>query len=110
MTSRIRGISTAELIGLKNEIEAGNCLLMDVRERHESESEHIPLSVLMPISEVDRRWKELDPSRRIVLYCRSGSRSARVAQFLASKGFSDIGILEGGLNRWERDHGPVERK
>jgi rhodanese-related sulfurtransferase len=106
----IRAISTEELLGLKNDIDAGDCLLMDVRERHEFESEHIPLSVLMPISEVDKRWQELDPSKRIVLYCRSGRRSARVAEFLASKGFSDIAVLEGGLNRWDRDHGPMERK
>ena len=54
-------IGPEELRGLMKEIEEGNCLLLDVRERQEFESEHIPLSILMPISEIDHRWQELDP-------------------------------------------------
>lgn len=110
MSEEYRRISTEELRGLRGEIEDGGCLLLDVRERHEFESEHIPLAVLMPVSEMDRRWQELDPSMKLVLYCRSGTRSARAADLLAHKGFKDISILEGGLNRWSREHGPMERK
>lgn len=64
----------------------------------------------MPTSEIDRRWQELDPSMRLVLYCRSGNRSARAADLLVSRGFKDISILEGGLNRWRMEHGPMERR
>lgn len=103
-------IGPEELRGLMKEIEEGNCLLLDVRERQEFESEHIPLSILMPISEIERRWQELDPSMRIVLYCASGRRSMRVADFLAKAGFKDISILEGGLKRWSREDGTLERR
>ena len=110
MSQTYARIGTEDLRRLKEAIEDGGCLLLDVRERHEFETEHIPLAILMPISEMDRRWQELDPLMKLVLYCRSGNRSARVANMLASKGFKDISILEGGLNRWSRDHGPLERK
>lgn len=110
LSEEYRRIGTEELRELKKDIEDGGCLLLDVRERHEFESGHIPLAILMPISEMERRRQELDPSMKIVLYCRSGKRSARVADLLAQKGFKDISILEGGLNRWSDDHGPMERK
>jgi len=45
-----------------------NAILLDVREPREYEEEHIPGSVLMPMSSLPDRMKELDPSRTIITY------------------------------------------
>ncbi|NLI74625.1 MAG: rhodanese-like domain-containing protein [Euryarchaeota archaeon] len=103
-------ISVKDLLVLENKIEEGDYILLDVRERREFESEHIPLATLMSISELDKRWRELDPEKNLVLYCRSGVRSRRAANLLASKGFKNISILDGGLNHWRIERGSMEKR
>ena len=45
---------------------------------------------------------ELDPDRDLVVYCRSGYRSAIAVQQLASVGFDRAINLRGGINEWAR--------
>jgi len=45
-----------------------SAILLDVREPREYEEEHIPGAVLMPMSSLPDKMKELDPSRTIVTY------------------------------------------
>jgi len=45
-----------------------NAILLDVREPREYEEEHIPGAVLMPMSSLPDKMKELDPSKTIVAY------------------------------------------
>ena len=48
--------------------ENNNAILLDVREPKEYEEEHLPGAVLMPMSGIPDKMKELDPSRTIVTY------------------------------------------
>ena len=50
---------------------------------------------------------ELDPTRRTVLYCASGGRSALAARSLASLGYDDVAHLDGGFKAWVAAGGPV---
>lgn len=45
-----------------------DAILLDVREPREYEEEHLPGAVLMPMSDIPDKMKELDPSRTIVTY------------------------------------------
>jgi adenylyltransferase/sulfurtransferase len=42
----------------------------------------------------------------MVLFCKSGSRSARAVELLASAGFKKMKHLRGGINAWARDVDP----
>jgi len=55
------------------------------------------------------RFNELDPTECIVVYCRSGSRSASVVRFLAGQGFGNVLNLEGGILAWRKDVDPSLR-
>jgi|SRR5688572_5082858 len=44
---------------------------------------------------------ELDPSRRVILYCASGGRSALAADVLKSMGYTNVAHLDGGLRAWQ---------
>jgi rhodanese-related sulfurtransferase len=44
----------------------------------------------------------LDPSRRTILFCASGGRSALAAETLQRMGYTDVGHLDGGFNAWRR--------
>lgn len=59
--------------------------IVDVRQPEEYESGHIPGARLIPLPELETRSEELRQlsGRDIVVYCRSGGRSARAAQFAA---------------------------
>lgn len=50
---------------------------------------------------------ELDPSRRTILYCASGGRSALGAVALAELGYADVAHLDGGMNAWLAGGHPV---
>jgi adenylyltransferase/sulfurtransferase len=94
-------ISTRELkqlIDWKADID-----LIDVRELEEWKVDHIDGARLIPLGTIDTQKSSLDPSRRIVLYCKSGQRSATAARILRTAGFSHVSSLTGGLVSWRRD-------
>ncbi len=84
-------------------------LLIDVREPHEARICRIPGAVLMPLGELPRRVAELDSTRRIVVHCRSGQRSARAVSFLRGAGF-EAWNLKGGILDWIDQVDPTQPK
>lgn len=71
--------------------------LVDVREPSEVAGGTLPGAVNIPLGELADRLDELDRSRRVVLLCRSGARSANAAALLAGAGFPDVVNLVGGM-------------
>lgn len=46
---------------------------------------------------------EFDPTRRTILYCASGGRSALGATALTSLGYTDVAHLDGGVKAWRSE-------
>lgn len=74
--------------------------LIDVREPNEFDSGHILGARNIPMSQIRMRLKEIRPDKPVYLYCQSGMRSARAAQFLYRKGYKDLSQLQGGFKKW----------
>jgi rhodanese-related sulfurtransferase len=74
--------------------------LIDVREPNEFESGHILGARNIPMSQMKMRMKEIRPDLPVYLYCQSGMRSGRAAQFLYRKGYKDLTQLHGGFKGW----------
>jgi adenylyltransferase/sulfurtransferase len=86
---------------LKARFDAGDRpVLLDVRERWEFELARIEGSKLVPMSELERRFSELDPEAETVVICHHGTRSAYVTQALDRAGFARVLNLEGGLDAY----------
>jgi rhodanese-related sulfurtransferase/glyoxylase-like metal-dependent hydrolase (beta-lactamase superfamily II) len=85
---------------------ADGAFLLDVREPDEWEAGHAPAAVHIPMKEVQARQGELPKDRRIVAVCRSGGRSAAVAEALNAWGFDAVN-LAGGLQAWEASGLPL---
>jgi sulfur-carrier protein adenylyltransferase/sulfurtransferase len=86
---------------LKARMDEGRALvILDVREPSEAAICRIPGSRLIPLGELPRRLDELDPAAEIVVYCKSGTRSARAVVLLREKGFSRAANLTGGILNW----------
>ncbi len=97
---------------LKGRLDAGEELvLLDVRETFEREIADLPEhgQRRIPVAEVGERFDELDPTECIVVYCRSGSRSAAVVRFLEGRGFGRVLNLKGGILAWRAEIDPTLR-
>jgi sulfur-carrier protein adenylyltransferase/sulfurtransferase len=91
----------------RQEIERDGALLVDVREPHEWDEAHLAGAKLVPMATVGDRIAELAPdhSRRVILLCRVGNRSARAADTLGAElGYENVASIAGGIEAW-RDAG-----
>lgn len=80
-------------------VERG-ALLVDVRSPAEFAAGHLPGALNIPVHEIEGREAELAPrDRPLVLYCRSGNRSARAAAALEKAGHTSVHNL-GAMSRW----------
>ena len=74
--------------------------IVDVREPHEWDICHLPKAHLIPEGDLPARMHELDSADEIVLYCRTGVRSARALKLLREAGFRKLKNLVGGIHEW----------
>lgn len=84
----------------------GNTTLLDVREPHEWEIVHLPGATLIPRGELPNHLSELSQTDEILVYCRSGARSAQAVQFLRQMGFKKARNVKGGVLAWAHEVDP----
>lgn len=82
--------------------------LIDVRETDEYASGHLAGAINIPLSELQDRYGEITTEKPIVLVCARGGRSARAAEFIATKGYTSLYNLDGGTLGWIEEGYPVE--
>ncbi len=74
-------------------------VLLDVRSPAEHAEVSIPGSLLIPLEQLPLRMSELPKDKKIVVYCRSGNRSAMATYILRSRGFEAYNMM-GGIINW----------
>jgi molybdopterin/thiamine biosynthesis adenylyltransferase/rhodanese-related sulfurtransferase len=104
------GIPQMTVKELKRRIDANeDFMLLDVREPYEYQIAQIG-GTLIPQNDVPQRLSEIDRSRDIVVHCRSGARSQRVAEFLKQSGYPRVANLAGGILAWSDEIDPKVQK
>jgi rhodanese-related sulfurtransferase len=92
------------------EIRRGQAVLVDLREPNEcAQTGTIAGAIQAPRGMLEfyadpscpYHRAELQPDRRVILYCASGGRSALAADVLASMGYVSVAHLDGGLKAWQ---------
>ncbi len=81
--------------------------LLDVREPVEREIATLANTHEIPLADLEHRLGELSKDEEIVVYCRSGVRSAQAAQLLRAAGFRQVRNLIGGIRAWTDDVDPT---
>ena len=104
-------ISVKELKSRLDHKEANNdnFLLLDVREPYEFQIAQIG-GKLIPQNDVPNRLGELNPAQEILVHCRSGARSQKIAELLKANGFEKVSNVAGGILAWSDEIDPTVQK
>jgi len=82
---------------LKNHVRV---VLVDVRRADEFAAGHIEGAALMPLDTLASTYAQLPKDAKLVIYCRSGHRSAKAVSFLLEHGYDRAVSLHGGYLAW----------
>ncbi len=77
--------------------------MIDVREAFEYEIAKVEGVPLLPMSELQSRFTELDPNTQYYLLCKVGARSHSAMEFLREQGFKYVKNVKGGINAWSAE-------
>ncbi|WP_109486346.1 molybdopterin-synthase adenylyltransferase MoeB [Occallatibacter savannae] len=104
------GIPQLTVKELKRRRDAGESVyLLDVREPYEYQIAQIG-GTLIPQNDVPNRLSEIPKDREIIVQCRSGARSQKIAEFLKQSGYPQVVNLAGGILAWSDEIDPKVQK
>jgi rhodanese-related sulfurtransferase len=92
---------------LKSWLDAGEALVVDVRELREYESGHIEGSTLIPLNSLHPGALPDPKGRKLVMLCRVGNRSMFACMKLNGAVSAEIYNLDGGIRGWTMEGFPV---
>ncbi len=93
---------------LRGWIEAGEAVVVDVREPHEYAMAHIEGTALIPLSAFDLAAIPAHDGKKLVIHCASGVRCGMASQQLLASGYTgQIHRLAGGIEAWYHAGGPI---
>ncbi len=76
-------------------------ILLDVRTKEEFEKGRISNAINIPVDEIRERMNELDPKKKIFIYCLAGLRGYLAQRILKQNGFNNVLNLSGGYQLWD---------
>lgn len=109
-------IDNLDVDAVEQELGTGDVILVDIREADELEANgRIPGAVHLPRGMIEfyadptspYHREPLDPSKRVILHCASGGRSALAAATLRRMGYERVAHLDGGFKAWKEAGKPV---
>jgi adenylyltransferase/sulfurtransferase len=104
------GIAQLTVKELKRRIDLGEALfILDVREPSEYQIANIG-ATLIPLNDVPKRLAEIPRDREIIVHCKAGVRSQRVAEYLSKAGYAQVTNLTGGILAWAEEIDPKMQK
>jgi molybdopterin/thiamine biosynthesis adenylyltransferase/rhodanese-related sulfurtransferase len=112
------GIPQISVKELKSRLDAkaegkDDFLLLDVREPYEFQIAQLTGTFggkLIPQNDVPNRLAELNPAQEVLVHCRSGARSQRIAELLKANGFVNVSNVAGGILAWSDEIDPKIQK
>ena len=104
----VEQVSTMALAAM---LDKDDVILVDINLDEDAHKFHIdhPKRVHIPLDELNVSVEQLPRDKRIVVICLKGKRSSTAVKYLIGQGFTDVVMVEGGMQKWVLDGRPVKR-
>jgi len=111
LSRRMQKFNTLDPAEVARKAGRDGVALIDVREDNEWKAGHIKGARHIPLGKLESKLGEIksESPDEVVLYCRSGNRSATAANILVKGGFENVSHLGGGIIAWEGQNYPVAK-
>lgn len=97
-----QAVPLIEPVALKAMISTGvHFMLVDVRQPDEFAAGHIEGAILLPLDMLEANLGRIPKNVKLVVYCRSGHRSAKAVSILMAHGYDRAVSLNGGFLAWQ---------
>lgn len=109
LTRKYKQLNTNQAVQLLNQ---EGSFVLDVREDNEVRGGKIKGARHIPLGQLKSRASELEQAKEkpVLVYCRSGNRSAHACSMLTKMGFQNVSNLAGGITAWESANLPLSKR
>ena len=84
-------------------------IILDVREEKERTTGFISNDINISMSQVKNKMDSIDKDKKILVYCKSGTRSDQISGLLSKNDFKNVYSLKGGFNAWLKAELPIQK-
>ncbi len=106
---QVEGVEVVDVVAYEKLLKQPEVQLIDVRTPDEFSEGHLEnaKNINVMADDFDAQVAALDKTKPVMVYCRSGARSARASERLKELGFTSITDLDGGITNWNSDNKPT---
>ena len=108
-SEKYRKYQVVDTNGAVSLMDDDELIIIDVREEKERKAGSLSNDLNIPMGQVKAKMDSLDKSKNILVYCKSGTRSDRIADILSKNDFQKVSSLKGGFNAWLKADLPIQR-
>ena len=108
-SEKYRKYQVVDTNGAVSLMDDDELIIIDVREEKERKAGFLSDDLNIPMGQVKAKMDSLDNSKNILVYCKSGTRSDRIADILSKNDFQKVSSLKGGFNAWLKADLPIQR-
>ena len=108
-SEKYRKYQVVDTNGAVSLMDDDKLIILDVREEKERSVGFLTNDLNIPMGQVKAKMDSLDKSKNILVYCKSGTRSDRIADILSKNDFQKVSSLKGGFNAWLKADLPIQR-
>ena len=106
---QVEGVQVVDIATYEKQLKQPEVQLIDVRTPEEFSQGHLEnaKNINIMAEDFDAQVASLDKSKPVMVYCKSGGRSARASERLKELGFTTITDLEGRITNWNSENKPT---
>ena len=103
------GVQVLDVAKYEKNMAQPDVQLVDVRTPEEFSEGHLENAINIDVTadDFDAKVASLDKEKPVMVYCKSGGRSAKASARLKELGFKTITDLEGGITNWKSEEKPT---
>lgn len=109
LKKQVEGVKVVDVAAYEKQLKQSDVQLIDVRTPEEFNQGHLENAKNINImgDDFDAQVASLDKTKPVMVYCKSGGRSAKASERLKELGFTTITDLEGGITNWNSENKPT---